>query len=111
MSDGVVDFEGDAIRLYARAMERRRLIVEEWSGWVGRWYRLGRGSMCPVDGRAKAAVHRLGAWWASAATATCATRGTVSASCWRFTGSGANRARTGDLRAASATLSQLSYSP
>ena len=26
-------------------------------------------------------------------------------------GSGANRARTGDLRAASATLSQLSYSP
>ena len=35
MSDGVVDFEDDAIRLYARAMERRRLIVEEWE-------RLGR---------------------------------------------------------------------
>src|SRR3954452_16200191 len=28
-----------------------------------------------------------------------------------FEGDGANRARTGDLRAASATLSQLSYSP
>ena len=28
-----------------------------------------------------------------------------------YRGSGANRARTGDLRAASATLSQLSYSP
>ena len=30
MSEGVVDFEGDAIRLYARAMERRQLIVDEW---------------------------------------------------------------------------------